>query len=254
MNLTPPNDAPRPSALPERRAAFCAPGFTLIEVLLALAICAVVLVAINAVFSTAVKLRDKTTATVEEALPLAQALETIRHDLKSAAGPRGFLAGDFKCDAQSMGTTMGLSASGSGLDFFSTGGVITEGAPWGDVQEVIYQLMPATSRSQAAGMDLVRYVNRNLLASVPTAPEPQVLLSDVQSVEFECYDGIEWRTSWDTSLTDTNLPAAVRITIHQAVARDEAASLPEPVEFIVPLTTLTLTNLTQSSSMTGGTP
>ena len=36
-------------------------AFTLVEVLLALAICSIVLVAINAVFATAVRLRDKTT-------------------------------------------------------------------------------------------------------------------------------------------------------------------------------------------------
>ena len=228
-------------------------AFTLMEVLLALAICAVVLVAINAVFATAVRLRDATSSTVDEALPMAQAMEVLRRDLKCVAGPRGFLAGDFKCDAQSRGTSMGLGASGTGLDFFSTTGVISQGAPWGDVQEVMYQLMPAADKNQANGMDLVRYVNRNLLATTSQAPQPQVLLSDVQSVDFECYDGFEWRSSWDTSLTDTNLPAAVRITIHPAVGRDEVGIKPEPVELVVPLTTLTLTNLAQSATSTGGT-
>ena len=39
-------------------------AFTLIEMLLAVAICAIVLVAINGVFATAVRLRDKTTDAV----------------------------------------------------------------------------------------------------------------------------------------------------------------------------------------------
>jgi len=251
----------RPTVLSRWRAPSARPAaasgldsaFTLIEVLLALAICGIVLAAINSVFVTAVRLRDKTTAAVDEALPMAQAMEVIRRDLKGVAGPRGFLAGDFKCDGQSMGSTMGLSASGNGLDFYSTTGVITEGEPWGDVQEVFYQLMPATERRQSAGMDLVRYVNRNLLATVSQTPQPQVLLSDVQSVDFECYDGFEWRNSWDTSLSDTNLPAAVRITIYQATPRDEVGIKPEPVALVIPLTTLTLTNLAQSASSTGGT-
>ena len=110
--------------------------------------------------------------------------------------------------------------------------------------------MPASDKTRN-GMDLVRYVNRNLLSTVSTTPEPQVLLSDLDSVDFECYDGFEWRT-WDTSLTDTNLPAAVRITLHPALARGETGTKPEPTELIVPLTTLTLTNLTQSSSSTTG--
>ena len=41
-------------------------AFTLIEMLLAVAICAIVLVAINGVFATAVRLRDKTSESVEE--------------------------------------------------------------------------------------------------------------------------------------------------------------------------------------------
>jgi hypothetical protein len=179
-------------------------------------------------------------------------MEIITRDLKAAAGPRGFLAGDFKCDAQSMGSGMGLNSSGSGLDFFSTSGVINDNAPWGDVQEVVYQLAPATDRKQSTGMDLVRYVNRNLLATATTAPEPQVLLSDVQTVEFECYDGLEWRNTWDTSLTDTNLPTAVRITIHPAPGRDDTALKVEPVQLVVPLSTLTLTNVAQGASISTG--
>jgi type II secretion system protein J len=221
--------------------------------LLALAICAVVLVAINTVFTSAVKLRDKTSEAVDETLPLTRAVEIITRDLKAVAGPRGFLAGDFKCDAQSMGSNMGLNSSGSGLDFFSTAGVINDNAPWGDVQEVLYQLAPPTEHKQSAGMDLVRYVNRNLLATAPTPPEPQVLLSDIQTVDFECYDGLEWRNSWDTSLTDTNLPTAVRITIHKAPGKDDAALKLEPVQLVVPLSTLTLTNVAQGGSLSTGT-
>jgi len=71
-------------------------AFTLIEMLLALAICAIVLVAINGVFATAVRLRDKTTNNVEESLPVNRALEALARDLKGAVGPGGFLAGDFK--------------------------------------------------------------------------------------------------------------------------------------------------------------
>src|SRR5262252_4070278 len=52
-----------------------AQAFTLVEVLLALAICAIVLVAINAVFATAVRLRNRTSATVDEALPIERTVE-----------------------------------------------------------------------------------------------------------------------------------------------------------------------------------
>ena len=44
-----------------------APGFTLIEALLAIGIMAVVLVAVNAVFFSALRLRDRASAAVDQA-------------------------------------------------------------------------------------------------------------------------------------------------------------------------------------------
>jgi prepilin-type N-terminal cleavage/methylation domain-containing protein len=243
--------APLATALQSRPSAA---AFTLVEVLLALAICAIVLVAINAVFATAVRLRDRTSAAVDHSLPANLAFDKIRTDLKSVVGPFGFLAGDFKCDAQTMGTSMGLSsASGGGLDFFASSGVISDNAPWGDIQEVYYQLMPPTDRSKSLGLDLVRCVNRNLLAVTTQTPETQLLMSDVESVDFECFDGIEWRPTWDTSAGDTNLPAAVRIRIQPAVDRSVSASKPEALELVVPLITQTrTTNSLQGVSSTPG--
>jgi type II secretion system protein J len=218
-------------------------AFTLVEVLLALAICAIVLVAINAVFATAVRLRDRTTAGIDESLPVERTLQMLTRDLKGTVGPRGFLAGDFKCGAQAMGTSMGLSgeAGGAGLDFFTDSGMISDSAPWGDLQEVLYELKAPTDRNQA-GMDLIRCVNRNLLATTTQTPDIQPLLSHVESVDFDCYDGSQWRNTWDTSSGDTNLPTAVRVRIHLMAQSGEDASKKVPLELMVPLVTITRTN------------
>lgn len=233
----------------------CRPGrraFTLIEALLAVAICAIVLVAINAVFATAVHLRDKTSAAVEGTLPVSQALATLRRDLRGAVGPRGGLAGDFKCGAQGLGLNMGVTApSASGLDFFTTTGLISDSQPWGDLQEVCYLLLDPADGNAAAGRDLVRYVNRNLLATtLVQPPEPQRLMSHVQSADFDCFDGLQWRV-WDTSLVDTNLPMAVRVRLQLAADNNGNAS-PAPLEVIVPLTTLSRTNQFSAAGGSGG--
>ncbi|MBU6401226.1 MAG: prepilin-type N-terminal cleavage/methylation domain-containing protein [Verrucomicrobia bacterium] len=242
----------RPPAAPRCRAAdSCAASrssaFTLIEALLAVAVCAIVLVAINAVFATAVRLRDQTSAAVEGVVPLGQALETLRRDLREAVGPGGALAGDFKCGAQGMGLNMGLTApAASGLDFFTATGRIRDTEPWGDLQEVCYFLQDPTNGQANAGKDLVRYVNRNLLATtLIQPPEPQRLLGGLQDAVFECYDGLEWRV-WDTSMGDTNLPLAVRVKL-QPAADPGSQVLPTPLEVIVPLTTVTRTNFTAAA-------
>jgi type II secretion system protein J len=231
-------------------------AFTLIEMLLAVAICAIVLVAINGVFATAVRLRDKTSNAIEESLPVNRASEIMYRDLKGAVGPGGVLAGDFKCGAQAMGSTMGLSgeAGSAGLDFFTSTGAIGGKAPWGDIQEVFYELKAPTDRNQA-GMDLVRCINRNILATTTQTPEIQWLMGSVQNLQFDCYDGTQWQNTWDTSAGNTgntNLPVAVRIRIQLVARQGEAARNQQPLEILVPLVTQTLTNSTTVT--TGGTP
>ena len=220
-------------------------AFTLIEMLLAVAICAIVLVAINGVFATAVRLRDKTSETLEAALPVNRALGIMRRDLKGTVGPGGFLAGDFKCGAQAMGATMGLSgeAGSAGLDFFTSTGAISDRAPWGDILEVFYELKAPTERSQT-GMDLVRCINRNLLATTTQTPEIQWLMGNVQTLQFDCYDGSQWQTTWDTSIGNTNLPTAVRVRIQLVARQGERAGNLQPLEMLVPLISQTRTNLT----------
>jgi hypothetical protein len=84
-------------------------------------------------------------------------------------------------------------------------------------------------------MDFVRCVNRNLLSTGTTTPDVQYLMSHVETVQFDCYDGTQWRNTWDTSSGDTNLPTAVRVRI-QLVAKDgEDTRGKEPLELVVPL-------------------
>jgi len=231
-------------------------AFTLIEMLLAVAICAIVLVAINGVFATAVRLRDKTSEKVEEGLPINRALDILYRDLKGAVGPEGFLAGDFKCGVQATGATMGLSgeAGSAGLDFYTTTGTLSDKAPWGDLQEVFYELKAPVDRNQA-GMDLVRCINRNLLATTTQTPEMQWLMGKVQTLELDCYDGTQWRNTWDTSTGDTNLPVAVRVRIRLAARPgEEASKAAQPLEMVVPLVSQTSqTSQTRTNLTSGGT-
>jgi type II secretion system protein J len=218
-------------------------AFTLIEMLLAVAICAIVLVAINGVFATAVRLRDRTSETVAEGVPVNRALDIIYRDLKGTVGPGGFLAGDFRCGVQAVGATMGLSgeAGSAGLDFFTSTGVLGDKAPWGDLQEVVYELKAPSDRNQP-GMDLVRCVNRNLLATTTQTPDLQWLMGNVETLQFDCYDGTQWRNTWDTSAGDTNLPTVVRIRIQLASKNWKGNANQQPIEVLVPLSSQTRTN------------
>ena len=218
-------------------------AFTLIEVLLALSVSAIVLAAIGGVFYSAVRLRERTAAMLDEAAPLYQALGLLRRDLQGAVPPGGVLAGDFRNGTVDNGMVQGL-----GLQFFTTTGVIRDEVPWGDIQEVTYELREPKERTSAGGKDLVRSITRNLLATTGQESEDQWLMGDVQSLEFACYDGTDWRDSWDTSLGDTNLPSAVRVRI-QLVSDNRTDTLNrQPMEMVIPLLTQSRTNQTQAAT------
>src|SRR5262249_37072410 len=131
-----------------------ATAFTLIEVILAIAIFAIVLVAVDTAFFAALRLRQKTSDAVESTRPLNHGLALLRRDLQNAVPPGGVLKGDFRSGgagggvgsrpSSSTGKGAVVSTLGSqnpGLDFFTSTGALSDDAPWGDIQEVNYQLM-----------------------------------------------------------------------------------------------------------------
>ena len=253
-------------------------GFTLLELLLATAIFAIVIIAINVVFFAALHLRNRVTATLDEAVPVQQALALLRKDLQNTVSPGGVLAGHFRFGGSGIGlassstgggstATAGRTATGSGaasaggqvtqstvggLDFFTSTGVARDFAPGADIQEVNYQLSESPNSADALGQDLVRSVTRNLLAFSTPIPEQQRLLSNVETLEFEFYDGYQWRTTWDTSLSDTTLPMAVRVKLLMAMDRTNNIGKREPLEMVVLLNSRPATASTNEVDTTGG--
>ncbi len=218
-------------------------AFTLIEMLLALAVSAIVLAGIGGVFFSALRLRERTTALLDESLPLYRAVGLLRSDLKSALPPEGVMAGDFK-----VGPLISGIGQSVGLQFTTSTGVVSDNAQGGDLQEVTYELRDSAVRTGGAGRDLVRSTSHTLLSTALLDYKEQPVLGNVESVEYACFDGINWRDLWDTSLTDTNLPTAVRIRIQMVAEQDVDIRGRQPIEIIVPLVTQSRTNQTQQTT------
>ena len=238
---------PRPSTLDPRLSAG---AFTLIEMILAIGVAAIVLVAVNAVFFTALHLRDATQTAVDEATPVTQAVTTIRRDLQCAVTPKpnGVLSGDFKTG---FVTSIGISDPVA-AEMFTATGALSANAPWGDIQRVTYELKAPADRA-TAGKDLVRSVTRNLLTAATPDVEDQWLMGGVESIQFSCFDGAQWLPAWDTSDSttgNTNLPVAVRVLIQMA-GNNNPATRPQPIQILVPIDSQSRSNLTITASATG---
>jgi type II secretion system protein J len=219
-------------------------AFTLIELILAIGVAAIVLIAVNAAFFSALRLREATTNAVDEAAPVEQALTTIRRDLQCAVTPNPnatmSLSGDFKTGNVS---TLGLADNVNAEMFTATGSLSSDAdTPWGDIQRVTYGLKKSAN-SSGVGKDLIRTVTRNLLSGTTPEAEEQWMLGGVESVQFQCFDGAQWFDDWDTTSTstiNTNLPAAVRVRIQMA-ARNGGANI-QPIEMLVPIDSQSRTN------------
>ena len=230
---------PPPPSAPQR-------AFTLIEMILAIGIAAVVLVSVTTAFFTALRLRDDTADMVDAASPVDAAVGFIKRDLECAVTPTngtskvlsgGFRAGD---NLSSVGVSDPVE-----VELFTATGSLSDSAPWGDIQRVTYELKTPTD-SSAVGRDLYRSVMRNLMPVSTAEVTEQLMLHGVASLKFSCFDGMQWDDAWDTTAPTaiyTNLPVAVRVDIQMA-----GPSYVQPIEIVVPIDSQSRTNMVLTSS------
>lgn len=219
-------------------------AFTLMEMILAIGVAAIVLITVCTVFFAAIRLRDTTQNAVDNAKPADFALAAMKRDLECVVTPTNgtskVLSGDFRVgDITSAGNNEAVD-----IEMYTATGQVGDQQPWGDIQRVTYELRDPTVRN-AAGKDLYRSVTRNLLSPTTIAVEDQWMMSGIQSLTFSCYDGVQWWNTWDTTgLTsaNTNLPVAVRVDI-QPVGNQMA-----PIEMVVPIDAQSRTNMSLTAT------
>ena len=220
-------------------------GFTLIEVLLAVSVFAIVLGAINSVFFGALRLRNKTTEAFETALPLQQALSTIQRDLEGMMLPGGRFGGSFTTTLEGFSNNVAFLGERLTPDIYTTSGNVGDAARWADAQKVAYFLTLPTNMATTAdhhGKDLVRLVTANLLPVNIEEIEAQWLMSGVHAMALQYYDGLNWVETW----AYTNLPTAIKVQLTLAKDYTGSARTTAPIEMVIPIMVQSATNSTES--------
>lgn len=222
-------------------------GFTLLELLLATAVGAVVLIAIQTTFFGALRLHNTTHARIDEETVVDRALGIVRKDFSGILLPGGTLSGELQSSTFSSSMT-GNFGDPITPEIFTSSGRIDGWNPFSEAQMVVYYLGPANNGQ--AGRDLIRVATRNLLPVQEATVEDRVLLQGVASATVTFYDGQAWMDSWDSTTTST-LPSAIKLSLVMAPHEGGAANL-APIEVIVPILVTTTTSQTQAEEEGAG--
>jgi type II secretion system protein J len=224
-----------------RRAAF-----TLLELLLSMAIVAMLSITLYASFNIMTSAKRRAEATVRPTRAVAVAMELITADLENAVVPStvtdrlvlaGGMLGAHEGGVGSEADWIELHTMGN--DGIPNAGPMSEGVrrvDWGVINEGNSTL-------------LVRHVTRNLLAPVEVAPQPQVICRDVRAFAIRYFDGYTWYDQWDSTLTPTPLPLLVQVDLTVGVSDPRAAAGREPelyhVTRLVPIATAKLAQVAE---------
>lgn len=174
-------------------------GFTLLELLIALSLLAVLAAALYGTFFSLSKGRDAAAVAMEKRREIASTLDLLRRELRGALYHKGDTRFRFVVeDRDSFGRPA------SNLDFTAFTVPREDRGPFSDQAEIRYRSL------EQKGKLLLARDEKDLYALSDPVPYPQV--SEMEGFLVECFNGDKWVKSWDTALNGV-LPKAVRITL-----------------------------------------
>lgn len=182
-------------------------GFTLLEVLLAMAMISMVVLSLYASLRIAFRARESAKEAIGPIRAASVALEMIGRDLECVLPPNGVMAGAF----------VGQHASSSGnmtdvLEYYCVGEGPDHSDPtgWGGMRKVE---LGVTNLADGTPDVLVRRITSNLLSPVVVEPEDEILCRGVKTFMLRYYDGMAWQDVWDSTTAGDVLPYAIEIDL-----------------------------------------
>jgi type II secretion system protein J len=169
-------------------------AFSLLELLVAITIVAILAASLYGVMRVAFKARDSGEAAVEPPRTAEMALTVIQQDLESALPPgqaTGSLVSEFYGQhAQDGGRDV------DGLAFCAAVAGGTGAVGDSDIKRIEYAIVTDTAADGTTDHVLVRRVIANPLGQPDAPPVEEVVCRGVAAFTVQYYDGYEWLTDW----------------------------------------------------------
>jgi prepilin-type N-terminal cleavage/methylation domain-containing protein len=193
-------------------------GFTLLELIVATSIFAVVVGAAYTLFESGRNLTSRAEARAELFQTARAALKAIEEDLKGAVMPStpydtGFIGTDSGSKDKPLDKIDFVSVNSHAMISSLKSDAALEAGEKIDMSRVAYWVETDTNRPSHG---LVRY--RQTILSPVTTPTPkdediEEISADIAYVNFRYYDGTQWLDSWDSTQSN-KLPQAVEVAVH----------------------------------------
>lgn len=174
-------------------------GFTLLELLVGMALAAVIMAGAYSAYFSLQRAQDSTTVAMEQQRMLRASLDLMRRELSSLRFSKGQTTQRFLVEDRDI---FGKPAS---VVSFATLAPPQEAAV-SDQLLVQYR----TSEADDGSLTLSRSSRDRFLATDTRSSYP--LLERHEGFLVECFDGSTWRKNWDTDLTPA-LPQQIRVTV-----------------------------------------
>jgi len=181
-------------------------AFTLLEMLVATAMVAILAGSLYSSLSVAFRARRSALAAIEPVRKAELAVGFLGEDIRCAVVPKGLLAGPFV----GQDATDARGHDSDSLVFCCTTGTPEPAEGIGDVKKVELGCEPSEDGKTQV---LVRLVTTNLLAPRTVEPRREVLCRAVYSFNLRYFDGSDWRDNWDSTVENNTLPLAIEVTL-----------------------------------------
>jgi prepilin-type N-terminal cleavage/methylation domain-containing protein len=203
-------------------------GFTLLELILALGMVAMLSLALYMGLTVTVRARERAMSSVAPVRTALLAADLIRQDLESVLPCKQLLAGPFIGTSQIGADVVDFYCLGSDVAWHASpdalqqqqqpgfGGAASAAVdvPWSEGPRHVVLYLNTDVQPPA----LVRSVTRNLLAPTQPQPDEEILVRNVKSFTVRYFDGFDWQDSgWDSTTLGDILPQAVELTFEAVI-------------------------------------
>lgn len=174
-------------------------GFTLLELLVALAILVILSMALYGTYFSLMKGRDVAVEKMDDRRELAATLDLLRREITAAFYNTGDKRLSFVVEDRDY-----FGKPTSTLTFTAIASPRSGSVPASDQVLVVYKAVEKEKKLILARQE------KDLFVTAESIPYPQ--MKEVEGFLVQCYDGGKWVKTWDTAL-NSRLPTAVRVTI-----------------------------------------